>query len=75
MWAFQGHIDVDRGILDRWARLPAARDAAGGRDPVALLESETAVHQGKASELGRLVGSRWGRLIGEGWQRRGGARG
>jgi GMP synthase-like glutamine amidotransferase len=73
-WAFQGHIEVDGSILHDWARMPGARDAAGGRDPVALLESEMPLHLDAASDLGRAVGSRWGRLV-EAARRRQGARG
>lgn len=75
VWAFQGHIEVDRDILHHWACLPAAQAAAGDRDPIALLESEMALHLDAACDFGRAVGSRWGRLVEAARRRQGGHRG
>jgi len=65
VYGFQFHLEVTPAMVREWARLDIARDAAGGRDPVALAERQLADHMDAAVRFTQQVADRWMQLVTE----------
>jgi GMP synthase-like glutamine amidotransferase len=62
-YAVQFHPEVDRGIVETWARSPAAPAASGLADPMATLQAQMSQYLASAETLGRTLADRWMDLV------------
>jgi GMP synthase (glutamine-hydrolysing) len=62
-YGVQFHPEVDRAIVEAWAAMPAAQEAAGSADLEASLRGPMEEHLAAAEALGRTLADRWMRLL------------
>jgi GMP synthase (glutamine-hydrolysing) len=62
-YGVQFHPEVDRRIVEAWAALPEAQEAAGSADLEALWRRQMDEHLAAAEALGRTLADRWMMLV------------
>ncbi len=62
-YGVQFHPEVDRAIVEAWAAMPEAQEAAGSADLQGLMRRQMAEHLAAAEAVGRTLADRWMRLV------------
>jgi hypothetical protein len=59
----QFHPEVNRSIVEAWAAMPAAQEAAGRGDLERVMQLQMDEHLAAAEALGRTLADRWMKLV------------